>query len=181
MIKIVNFLTIVRLSLGIVIFILIAYKSSYMPAFILFVFAGLTDYFDGYLARKYDAVSDLGEILDPIADKILIVFIFFGLSVNLSSYLVALSAAIIVSREIWISALRDYNSRNNNFSATKVTQIAKYKTAVQLFTISVYLFGLAFNNMLMLIVGDIFLIASVLITTYTGYVYTYQSIVFNKK
>lgn len=181
MIKIVNFLTILRLSLGIVIFILIAYKGNYMTAFILFLIAGLTDFLDGYFARKYDATSHLGEILDPIADKILIVFIFFGLSVNLSSYLVALSAAIIVSREIWISALRDYNSRNNNLSATKVIQISKYKTAVQLFTISVYLFGLAFNNMLMLVVGDIFLIVSVLITIYTGYVYTYQSIAPNKK
>ena len=69
MIKIVNFLTIVRLSLGIVIFILIAYKSSYMPAFILFVFAGLTDYFDGYLARKYDAVSDLEKFWIQLRTK----------------------------------------------------------------------------------------------------------------
>jgi cardiolipin synthase len=55
-------------------------SDGYLLALILFYIAGLTDYLDGYLARKYNAVSQFGEILDPIADKILIVFIFFGLS-----------------------------------------------------------------------------------------------------
>ena len=54
--------------------------------FITFCFAGLTDYLDGYLARKYNAESQLGEILDPIADKILIIFILIGLSVHLHSF-----------------------------------------------------------------------------------------------
>ena len=83
--------------------------------------------------------------------------------------------SIIVSREIWVSALRDYNARNNNVDATKVIYIAKMKTTIQLFTISVYLFGLTISNMLILIIGDIFLIISTLITSYTGYLYTIQS------
>ena len=62
---------------------------------------------DGYLARKYDAVSKLGEILDPIADKILILFVLFGLAINLSSYLIGFIGAIIITREIWVGALRD--------------------------------------------------------------------------
>jgi phosphatidylglycerophosphate synthase len=53
--------------------------DGYLLALILFFLAGITDYFDGYLARKYNAVSQLGEILDPIADKILILFVLFGL------------------------------------------------------------------------------------------------------
>ena len=59
--------------------------KGYLLALVLFFLAGVTDYFDGYLARKYNAVSQLGEILDPIADKILILFVFFGLAINLSS------------------------------------------------------------------------------------------------
>ena len=59
---------------------------------LLFFLAGLTDYFDGYLARKYNAESQLGEILDPIADKILIVFILIGLSVDLDSFVIALGS-----------------------------------------------------------------------------------------
>ena len=57
--------------------------DAYLFAIVLFFLAGVTDYLDGYLARKYNAVSQLGEILDPIADKILILFVLFGLAINL--------------------------------------------------------------------------------------------------
>ena len=146
-----------------------------MFALILFFIAGLTDYFDGFLARKYNASSQLGEILDPLADKILIIFLFFGLSINLSSFLIGFAGSLIIAREIWISALRDFNARNNNIHATKVIYIAKIKTSIQLFTILIYLIGLSFNKMLFIIFGDIFLIISVLITLYSGYIYTINS------
>ena len=114
----------------------------------------------------------LGEILDPIADKILLIFVFFGLAISLSSYLIGFMGSLIISREIWVSALRDFNSRNNNLGATKVTYLAKVKTATQFFTILVYLIGLASNIMLTIIIADILLILSTLITLYTGYNYT---------
>ena len=146
--------------------------EGYLLALLLFFLAGVTDYFDGYLARKYNAVSQLGEILDPIADKILILFVLFGLAINLSSYLIGFIGAIIITREIWVGALRDLNARNGKSKATKVTFLAKIKTSIQLFTISIYLFGLALNNMLMIIFGDILLFMSLFITLYTGYIYT---------
>ena len=143
-----------------------------MGAFVLFFVAGITDYLDGFLARKYNASSQIGEILDPTADKILIIFLFIGLALNLSSYLIGFSGALIITREIWVSALRDYNSRINNTNATKVIYIAKVKTTIQLFTISIYLFALAFNFMLLIPIADIFMIIAVLVTLYTGYLYT---------
>lgn len=146
--------------------------DGYLLALILFFLAGITDYFDGYLARKYNAVSKLGEILDPIADKILILFLLFGLAINLSSYLVGFIGAIIITREIWVGALRDLNARNGKSDITKVTFIAKIKTSIQIFTISIYLFGLTLNNMLILIIGDIFLFISLFITLYTGFIYS---------
>ena len=135
----------------------------------------MTDYFDGFLARKYHATSQIGEILDPLADKILIIFLFFGLALNLSSFLIGFAGSLIITREIWISALRDYNARNDNVNATKVIYLAKIKTSIQLFTIAIYLTALAFNKMLLIIFGDIFMIISVLITLYTGFIYTYNS------
>tara|TARA_B100000768_G_scaffold48609_1_gene47441 strand:+ start:294 stop:770 length:477 start_codon:yes stop_codon:yes gene_type:complete len=149
--------------------------NNYLLAFILFFIAGVTDYFDGYLARKYNSVSELGEILDPIADKILIVFVLFGLAVNLSSYLIGFIGALIITREIWVGALRDFNARNNKSDATKVTFLAKIKTTIQLFTISIYLLGLTLNNMLLVVIGDIFLFISLFITLYTGFLYTLKS------
>ena len=146
--------------------------DGYFWALLLFFLAGITDYFDGYLARKYDAVSQLGEILDPIADKILILFVLFGLAINLSSYFIGFIGEIVITREIWVGALRDLNARNRNSDATKVTFLAKIKTSVQLFTLSIYLFGLAINNMLIIVIADIFLFISLFITLYTGYIYT---------
>ena len=173
--KIINFLTISRILIGVIIFILLAFDKNIFLAFILFLVAGLTDYFDGFLARKYGLTSQFGEIVDPIADKILIVFVLIGLSIHLSSYLVGFASSIIISREIWVSALRDFNARNNNLNATKVTFLAKLKTSVQLLTIIIYLSGLAFNKMLMIVIGDIFIIISLLVTIQTGINYTISS------
>ena len=175
MIILLNLLTISRIFIGLIIFILLIFDSFLLAAFILFIFAGLTDYLDGYLARKYDAKSQIGEILDPIADKILVVFLFFGLTINLSSYIIGFAGALIISREIWVSALRDFNARNSNLNATKVTFLAKIKTTVQLFTISIYLFALALDIMLLIILADIFVVIAALITLYTGYLYTYNT------
>ena len=168
----INLLTFSRIFIAIIIFTLLMLNNYYGVAFSLFVVAGLSDYFDGFLARKYHASSQIGEILDPIADKILIIFLFFGLALNLSSYLIGFSGALIITREIWVTALRDYNSRINNTNATKVIYIAKIKTTIQLFTISIYLFALAFNLMLLILIADIFMIISALVTIYTGYLYT---------
>jgi CDP-diacylglycerol--glycerol-3-phosphate 3-phosphatidyltransferase len=150
-------------------------SDGYLLAFILFNIAGFTDWLDGYLARKYNAVSQLGEILDPIADKILVVFLFFGLAVNLSSYLIGFFASLIITREIWVGALRDLNARNNKSDATKVTFLAKIKTTIQLFTISIYLLALTLNNMLLIHIANILLFVSLFITLYTGLIYTANS------
>ncbi len=168
----VNLITLSRVVFAIIIFLLLSIDNYLEVALILFMLAGFTDYLDGFLARKYSLTSQLGEILDPVADKILIIFCFIGLALNLSSYLIGFVGSLIITREIWVSALRDYNSRNNNSDATKVTFLAKIKTTVQLFSISVYLFALAFNFMLLIIVGDIILISALLVTLYTGLIYT---------
>lgn len=172
----INILTFSRILIGMIIFGLLMLNNYYMLSFLLFFLAGLTDYLDGYLARKYNATSQLGEILDPIADKMLIIFLLIALALNLSSNLIGFAGALIISREIWVSALRDFNSRRGNSAATKVMYIAKIKTTIQIFTIAIYLTALAFSKMLLILVGDIFMIISVLITIYTGYIYTLNSL-----
>ena len=172
----INILTLSRIFLAAIIFLLLMSPDRYLLALVLFFFAGVTDYFDGYLARKYNAVSQLGEILDPIADKILILFVLFGLAINLSSYLIGFTGAIIITREIWVGALRDLNARNGKSDVTKVTFLAKIKTTVQLLSLSIYLFGLAINNMLLIIIADISLFIALFITLYTGLIYTINTL-----
>jgi CDP-diacylglycerol--glycerol-3-phosphate 3-phosphatidyltransferase len=168
----INLITISRMALGALIFILLTRTEMYWIAFVLFFIASITDYFDGYLARKYNHVSQIGEILDPIADKILIVFLLFAISINLSSYFIGFTSALIIAREIWVGALRDFNARQNKSDATKVTFLAKIKTTIQLFTISTYLLGLGMNNMLVLLIADMLLFISLLVTIYTGFIYS---------
>ena len=172
----INMLTFSRIILAAAIFILLMSPDGYFLALILFFIAGITDYFDGYLARKYNSTSQIGEILDPIADKILIVFVLFGIAINLNSYLIGFVGSIIITREIWVGALRDLNARNNKSDATKVTFLAKIKTTIQLFTLSLYLLALTLNNMLLIQFAHIFLFISLLITLYTGLVYTLNSV-----
>lgn len=166
----INLITIARILSAPIILLSLIF-GNYLACIILFFLAGITDYFDGYLARKYNAESSLGEILDPIADKILIVFVLFGLSVSLNSFVIAFLSSLIIAREIGIAALRDYSSRNNISDKTKVTYLAKVKTALQLFAIGSYLFALAINFNLLIIISDILLIIATLVTLYTGYQY----------
>ena len=167
----INFITIARIFLAPIILVFLIF-GNYLVCVLLFFLAGLTDYYDGYLARKYNAESELGEILDPIADKILIVFILIGLSVELDSQLMALLSSLIIAREIGVAALRDYCARNNLSDRTKVTFLAKVKTSIQLLTIGLYLLALASSFNLLIVISDIFLIIASFITLYTGYQYT---------
>ena len=166
----INFITIARIFLAPIILVFLIF-GNYLVCVLLFLLAGLTDYFDGYFARKYNAVSELGEILDPIADKILVVFILIGLSVELDSQLMALLSSFIIAREIGVAALRDYSARNNLSERTKVTFLAKAKTSVQLITIGLYLLALAISFNLLIVISDIFLLLATFITLYTGYQY----------
>ena len=175
MLTFINLLTFLRIVLAAIIFTLLMSPDGYFLALILFFIAGITDYFDGYLARRYNSVSQIGEILDPIADKILIVFVLFGLAINLDSYFIGFIGSLIIAREIWLGALRDLNARNNKTAVTKVTFLAKIKTTIQLFTISIYLFALTLNNMVLVVFADILLVASLFITMYTGFLYTLNS------
>ena len=170
--KILNAITLSRILCAILIYLILYLENNYSIALCLFFIASFSDFLDGYLARKTNSVSVLGEILDPIADKLLIVFVLIGLSINLDSFLIGFISAVIISREIWVAALRDINSRNNQSHKTRVTFLAKTKTAMQMLSISMYLFGLMIDNMLVLFFADIILIITLLVTIQTGFQYT---------
>ena len=170
--NILNIITLSRILCAILIYLILYLENNYSIALFLFFIASFSDFLDGYLARKTNSVSVLGEILDPIADKLLIVFVLIGLSINLDSFLIGFISAVIISREIWVAALRDINARNNQSNKTKVTFLAKIKTAIQMFAILMYLFGLTLNNMMILFFADIFLIIALLVTIQTGFQYT---------
>ncbi len=105
----------------------------------IFAIASITDFFDGYVARKYDQNSKLGAMLDPVADKILVAVVLISLltrhSQGWEGIFMMLSTVIIIGREIIISALREFMSGLNIRNAVAVQYIGKVKTTVQIFAL----------------------------------------------
>tara|TARA_Y100000590_G_scaffold372680_1_gene435884 strand:- start:126 stop:695 length:570 start_codon:yes stop_codon:yes gene_type:complete len=181
--KIPNILTIGRIIL-VPIFILTFYLpgaiGDWLPFFI-FVLASFTDFLDGLLARLYKEESKLGELLDPIADKIivasaLVLLIMDGIIIGFE----VIAAMVILIREILISGLREYLAKFQ--VAMPVTSLSKYKTFIQMFAIAILLTGESGNNLLNLgdynanSIGIALLWLAALLTLYTGYDYVKKGI-----
>ena len=168
----IQFLTYFRIFIAPIIFILITIFNSYGWALFLFFLASISDYWDGFLARKYKLESKAGEIIDPIADKILAMFLILALCIDLSSVFIGMVGGIMLAREFWVAALRDLNARQGKSESTKVTFLAKVKTSVQLLTFSSYLIGLTVNSSLILFISNFLLFLALIITLQTGLSYT---------
>jgi len=129
-----NTLTLFRCLISILLPILIIYggETGAILAAPLLLLAGLSDYFDGFFARKYNVVSILGKVLDPIADKLLVIGVLLSLASEnlLDFYFGFIPSLIIILREIFISGLRESVS-SYNFTL-KVSVLAKWKTTIQL-------------------------------------------------
>jgi CDP-diacylglycerol--glycerol-3-phosphate 3-phosphatidyltransferase len=165
-------LTYFRIIAAPILFILITYFDFYGAALILFIVASSSDYWDGYLARKYNLESELGAILDPIADKILVTFLILALAIELNSIFIGFLGGLVLVREFWVGALRDVNARQDNQEATKVTQLAKIKTTIQFLTFNSFLLGLYLGNTLILFISNFLLFLALIITLQTGLSYT---------
>ena len=140
--KIPNILTIGRIII-VPVFILTFYLpgaiGDWIPFFI-FVLASFTDFLDGLLARLYKEESKLGELLDPIADKIIVASALVLLVMNgtIKNFEV-IAAIIILTREILISGLREFLAKGK--IKLPVSSLAKLKTFLQMFSISILLTG----------------------------------------
>ena len=165
-------LTYFRILIAPIIFLLITVFDSYAWALLLFLLASLSDYWDGFLARKFNLESVIGTILDPIADKILVTFLILALSLELTSIFIGMVGGVMLVREFWVGALRDLNARQGNSNATQVTFLAKIKTSIQFLAFTSYLLGLALNNSLILFTSNFFLFLALIITLQTGLSYT---------
>lgn len=165
-----NLLTMARIALIPVIAVLLLadFGAARWIAFALYVAAAITDWFDGYLARRDGLVSPLGRMLDPIADKllvcVLIVLFAFDGTFSMTDLLPALT---ILGREVFISGLREF--LGNQSVVMNVSRLAKYKTTVQLIAIGALMLAPMFPAV-GLAGRALFWIAAVL-TVWTGYEY----------
>ena len=141
-------------------------------ALVLFTVASLTDWLDGYLARLWDQSSNIGRMLDPIADKLLVASILLLLAADgtIAGWTIW-AAIIILCREILVSGLREYLAALK--VSVPVTRIAKWKTTIQMVAIAFLLAGPAGDKVVPYIteLGLTLLWAAAIITIYTGYDY----------
>ena len=181
--KIPNVLTIGRIIL-VPIFIFAFYLpgslGDWIP-FCIFALASFTDFLDGLLARLYKEESKLGELLDPIADKILVATALILLVMNntINNYEV-IAAIIILTREILISGLREFLAKVR--VSIPVSSLGKFKTLLQMLSIAILLTGETGNALINFgdynahTVGIILLWMSAFLTIYTGYDYVRKKI-----
>ena len=181
--KIPNILTIGRIiivPIFVFTFFIPGFFGDLIP-FFLFVLASFTDYLDGLLARLFKEESKLGELLDPIADKILVAAALILLVMNetIRDYEV-IAAIIILTREILISGLREYLAKVS--ITMEVTGLSKLKTLLQMLSIAILLTGESGNKLVNFqdynaqTIGIILLWLSAFLTLYTGYDYLRKSI-----
>ncbi len=181
--KIPNYLTIGRIMIVpvfVITFYLPGFYGDIIP-FALFLIASFTDFLDGLLARMYKEESELGELLDPIADKIIVATALILLVMNgtIQNYEV-IAAIIILTREILVSGLREFLAKEQ--IKLPVSNLAKMKTFLQMFAIAILLTGETGNKIVNFqdynaqTIGIILLWLSAFLTLYTGYEYLRKSI-----
>ena len=138
----------------------------------LFSAAGVTDWLDGHMARRWAQQSELGRFLDPIADKLLVAATLFMLVARgrLSTEWALLPALVILCREILVSGLREYLAELR--VGLPVSRLAKWKTAIQMVAIGVLIVGSAGPSFLPVVkIGEMLLWIAALLTLLTGYDY----------
>lgn len=166
-----NYLTILRMA-SIPLIVMSFYfedsKFAHRMGGILFVMASFTDFFDGYLARKYNIVSSFGKMFDPIADKVLIgcvlvMLVKFGRADEVPCLL-------ILAREFTVAGLREFLAQVH--VSLPVTRLAKIKTAIQMVAMTMLLIGSVGSEIAYLdVIGHFFLWIAAILTLITGYSY----------
>ena len=137
-----NSLTLVRIA-AIPVFVLVFYASaswSHLASAAIFAVAGITDWLDGYLARRLHQTSAFGAFLDPVADKLMVAAALVLLVQADPDPWLAIVAVIIIGREIAISGLREWMAEIGRRGQVKVATLGKFKTVLQMFAIFFMLF-----------------------------------------
>lgn len=177
--KIPNILTVSRILLSpfFIFFMIQNEKFFYILSFLLILLISLTDFFDGYYARKYDLVTDLGKYLDPLADKIFVLTVFFTLYYTIDSEFFPLwMLVIILLRDILVTFLRNLSKNEKiNFETSK---LAKNKTLIQVICMHLIVLILILNIDYLYIY--IIMLVCTIVTVISGLDYFYQYFLKNK-
>ena len=164
-----NSLTWIRIAL-IPLFVIVFYLPvpwARPASAIIFSLAGITDWLDGYYARKLGLTSSFGAFLDPVADKLMVAVALVLLVQQDTRITVTLAAAVIIGREITISALREWMAELGRRSHVAVSQIGKYKTIAQITALIMMLYHEDLFFIPMYEAGYVFLLLAAVLTLWS--------------
>lgn len=166
-------LTLFRIALipVIVVTFYLPFHGANIVAATMFALGAITDWLDGWIARKYNLTSAFGAFLDPVADKLTVTITLFLLVQADPSILMAVVCSIIVGREITISALREWMAEIGERKHVRVAMLGKIKTIVQMVAIVILLARLPKVGLPMYQFGQGLLIAAAVLTIWSGAVY----------
>lgn len=133
------------------------WSGANQPAVLIFVLAALTDWADGWVARKFEMSSRLGAFLDPVADKLMVAVALVLIVQANPSIVLAVAAAVIIGREITVSALREWMAIIGESAKVKVQWIGKLKTIAQMVSIGFCLYGEPLFGLPILAIGQVLL------------------------
>ncbi len=168
-----NILTLLRIIL-IPVFVLIYYlpfQWAHPIAALFFALAAVTDWLDGYLARRLGQTSALGAFLDPVADKLIVSVALVLITANPDIHYVAIPAAIIVGREIVISALREWMAELGKRTSVAVSLVGKFKTLIQMVSLIVLLAFQPGSYIVLLFMGTSLLYIAAALTIWSMIMY----------
>jgi CDP-diacylglycerol---glycerol-3-phosphate 3-phosphatidyltransferase len=133
-------LRIVLIPLLVIVFYL-PWEYANVASTVIFIIAGVTDWLDGYLARKMGLETPFGAFLDPVADKLMVAIVLVLIVQQEASPFLAVPSAIIIGREITIASLREWMAELGQRARVKVSQLGKWKTSAQMLAITLFLYG----------------------------------------
>ncbi len=168
-----NILTLIRLLLipVIVVVIYLPFSWTHLASAAIFMVASITDWFDGYLARRLNQTTPFGAFLDPVADKLMVAVALATLIEKFDSPLLTIPALIIIGREIMISALREWMAEIGKRTSVAVSFIGKMKTMMQMGAITLLLWAPGFADSLVGMSGIVLLYVAAILTLWSMVVY----------
>jgi len=166
-------LTLLRIMLipVLVLVFYLPYKWTNFAAAFIFAFASITDWLDGWIARRYNQFSAFGAFLDPVADKLMVAIALLLTVQKHPTVWMALWAAVIIGREIAVSALREWMAELGQRATVKVATIGKIKTIVQMVALVCLLYQEPLLGVNIFVIGEWLLAAAALLTLWSGFAY----------
>ena len=175
-----NYITLSRIGLIIPVLILVSYQENFYNwiALILFIVAGITDHVDGFIARRTGTTTQLGAILDLIADKLLMCVPLIFLLSFFDNLTLVFPVILIISRELIVSALRQFLAEKQGNNPIKVSFIAKSKTTVQITALSFLIISPNFGEYFYMLTIVLFWIAAYIsIHSLLSYIKSYKYLI----